>query len=152
VHAWPLFAAPRYSGADIAVLVRDALMEPVRKVQQATHFKQVKAPSRADPSKMQAYWTPCSPGDPHAVEKTWMDVGADELLEPIVTMVRARCLPGQRRGGTSGRFVTRGIPRTRPAFAAQRDFETAIARTRPTVNADDLAKQLKFTEEFGQEG
>ena len=31
-----------YSGADIAVLVRDALMEPVRKVQQATHFKQVR--------------------------------------------------------------------------------------------------------------
>jgi vacuolar protein-sorting-associated protein 4 len=30
-----------FSGADIAVLVRDALMQPVRKVQSATHFKKV---------------------------------------------------------------------------------------------------------------
>lgn len=31
-----------FSGADISVLVRDALMQPVRKVQTATHFKKVK--------------------------------------------------------------------------------------------------------------
>lgn len=30
-----------YSGADISVIVRDALMQPVRKVQSATHFKRV---------------------------------------------------------------------------------------------------------------
>lgn len=28
-----------YSGADISIVVRDSLMEPVRKVQTATHFK-----------------------------------------------------------------------------------------------------------------
>ena len=31
-----------YSGSDIAVIVRDALMQPVRKVLSATHFKQVR--------------------------------------------------------------------------------------------------------------
>lgn len=31
----------RYSGSDIAVVVRDALMQPIRKVQTATHFKWV---------------------------------------------------------------------------------------------------------------
>lgn len=31
----------RYSGSDIAVIVRDALMQPVRKVLSATHFKEV---------------------------------------------------------------------------------------------------------------
>lgn len=31
-----------YSGADISVIVRDALMQPVRRVQSATHFKKVK--------------------------------------------------------------------------------------------------------------
>ena len=31
-----------YSGADISLVVRDALMQPVRRVQTATHFKQVK--------------------------------------------------------------------------------------------------------------
>ena len=30
-----------YSGADIQLVVRDALMQPVRKVQMATHFKMV---------------------------------------------------------------------------------------------------------------
>ena len=31
----------KFSGADISVLVRDALYQPVRKVQNATHFKKV---------------------------------------------------------------------------------------------------------------
>ena len=33
--------SPRYSGADISIAVREALMMPVRKVQSATHFKRV---------------------------------------------------------------------------------------------------------------
>ena len=53
-------------------------MQPVRKVLSATHFKHVSDPE--DASKMK--WTPCSPGDPEAIEKTWTDVGSEELLEP----------------------------------------------------------------------
>ena len=34
----------RYSGADISIVVRDALMQPVRKVQTATHFRRVSLP------------------------------------------------------------------------------------------------------------
>jgi vacuolar protein-sorting-associated protein 4 len=30
-----------YTGADISTVVRDALMQPARKVQTATHFRQV---------------------------------------------------------------------------------------------------------------
>ena len=30
-----------YSGSDIAIAVRDALMEPIRKLRMATHFRQV---------------------------------------------------------------------------------------------------------------
>lgn len=33
-----------YSGADVSIVVRDALMQPVRKVQMATHFKKVRPP------------------------------------------------------------------------------------------------------------
>lgn len=35
-----------YSGADISIIVRDSLMQPVRKVQSATHFKKVCEPAR----------------------------------------------------------------------------------------------------------
>lgn len=57
-------------------------MQPVRKVISATHFKEV--PSPTDPS--QKKWTPCSPGDPAAVEKEWTDLDGDELLEPMLKM------------------------------------------------------------------
>jgi vacuolar protein-sorting-associated protein 4 len=64
-----------YSGSDISIVVRDALMQPVRKVISATHFKLVDVEGTRK-------WTPCSPGDPEAQEKTWSDIDSDELLEP----------------------------------------------------------------------
>ncbi|KAN0121419.1 P-loop containing nucleoside triphosphate hydrolase protein [Russula decolorans] len=67
-----------YSGSDIAVVVRDALMQPVRKVLSATHFK----PVQPDPDSAIIKWTPCSPGDADAVEKSWTQVESDELQEP----------------------------------------------------------------------
>ncbi|KAJ8088827.1 Vacuolar protein sorting-associated protein 4 [Marasmius tenuissimus] len=66
-----------YSGSDIAIVVRDALMQPVRKVIGATHFKRA-----ADDTGELVKWTPCSPGDPDAKEMTWSDIESDELLEP----------------------------------------------------------------------
>jgi len=76
-----------YSGADIALVVRDALMMPVRKVQSATHFKRVRGPSPNDPQKIvDDLLTPCSPGDPGAREMSMMDVPGDKLFEPPVTM------------------------------------------------------------------
>lgn len=76
-----------YSGADISILVRDALMQPVRKVQTATHFRRVQGPSRSDPDVMlDDLLTPCSAGTPGAIEMTWADVQGDKLYEPPVTM------------------------------------------------------------------
>ncbi|KRY53889.1 Vacuolar protein sorting-associated protein 4A, partial [Trichinella britovi] len=76
-----------YSGADISIVVRDALMQPVRKVQTATHFKKVSGPSRANPNIVDNdLLTPCSPGDPHAIAMSWLNVPSDKLLEPIVSM------------------------------------------------------------------
>jgi vacuolar protein-sorting-associated protein 4 len=64
-----------YSGSDIAIAVQDALMQPVRLIQTATHYKPVDVNGETK-------WTPCSPGDPNAQEKSWTDLDGDQLLEP----------------------------------------------------------------------
>jgi len=75
-----------YSGADVALVVRDALMQPVRKVQTATHFKKVSGPSREDPNKIvHDLLEPCSPGERGAVEMTWVQVPGEKLKEPLVS-------------------------------------------------------------------
>lgn len=76
-----------YSGADISIIVRDALMQPVRRVQSATHFKKVRGSSWENPGVVvEDLLTPCSPGDPNAVAMTWVDVPGEKLLEPVVSM------------------------------------------------------------------
>ncbi|KAE9964192.1 Vacuolar protein sorting-associated protein 4 [Venturia inaequalis] len=68
-------ASEGYSGSDISIAVQDALMQPVRKIQTATHYKKVT-------SEGKPMLTPCSPGDPGAMEMDWTQVESDELLEP----------------------------------------------------------------------
>ncbi|KAL9565050.1 hypothetical protein ACKAV7_010695 [Fusarium commune] len=67
------------SGSAIANVVQSALMRPVRKILQATHFK----PVMKDGKRM---LTPCSPGDPEKIEMTYDDVSSDELLAPDVAL------------------------------------------------------------------
>jgi len=64
-----------YSGSDIAIAVQDALMQPVRKIQTATHYKKVEVDGM---EKL----TPCSPGDTGAIEMSWVQVDTEQLLEP----------------------------------------------------------------------
>ncbi|KAM3619998.1 uncharacterized protein V6R79_016852 [Siganus canaliculatus] len=76
-----------YSGADISIMVRDALMQPVRTVQSATHFKKVSGSLWSNPGEVvEDLLTPCSPGDPDAIAMTWVDVPGEKLQEPVVCM------------------------------------------------------------------
>jgi vacuolar protein-sorting-associated protein 4 len=130
-----------YSGSDIANVVQSALMRPVRKILQATHFKTVSQPythtvpqfvttQGAIFSVLMRYslqvtidgqkkLTPCSPGDPAAKEMTYADVESDELHAPDVEI---------------------------------KDFTLALEDTHPTVSNDDVQKQIDWTNEFGSEG
>ena len=65
-----------FSGADISVLVRDALMEPVRVLQAATHFRQ-----QADGA-----WLMCEPHERGAVQMRLMQVPSQQLRTPHVTL------------------------------------------------------------------
>ena len=76
-----------YSGADISIVVREAMMMPIRKVQIATHFKKVLGPKLSDPTEVvDDLYTPCSPQDPDAKEMSWMEVPGDKLCAQSVTL------------------------------------------------------------------
>lgn len=83
---------PGYSGADISIVVRDALMQPIRKVQTATHFKKIRGPDPVSGETVDDLLTPCSPGDPQGMEMNLMDIPPRKLKEPPVTMVCIRQL------------------------------------------------------------
>jgi len=75
-----------YSGSDVSIIVRDAMMQPVRQVQTATHFKKISGPDKSNPDIIiNDYLTPCSPGDPDAMEMTWIQVEGSRLKEPEIT-------------------------------------------------------------------
>ena len=64
-----------FSGADMSILVREALMEPIRTMQEATHFKKVPHPSNPN----DFLFEPCSAGDPAGIEMELMSVPSDKL-------------------------------------------------------------------------
>ncbi|CAF1542347.1 unnamed protein product, partial [Didymodactylos carnosus] len=83
-NEWKILSekSENYSGADIAVVVREALLSPIRRLQQSTHFKRVKNPNAGGPD----LWATCSPADPLAEELTLDKIEGDKLCEPPVTM------------------------------------------------------------------
>lgn len=100
------------TGSDVATAVRDAIMEPVRRINTATHFKWITLDGEGK-------LIPCSPGDEGAREMNWMEVDPEKVAEPILTM---------------------------------KDFLKAVKKARPTVNAEDIIKQVEWTQDFGMEG
>ena len=101
-------------------------MQPIRRVQGATHFKQVPAPPMdedeekdEESSAPSLRWMPCSPGAEGAVEKSWMEVEPDELLEEPVSM---------------------------------RDMLQSLECSKPAANEEDLERLKEFTGKYGQDG
>ncbi|QDZ24052.1 AAA-ATPase [Chloropicon primus] len=66
------------SGSDVAVVVKDVLFQPVRRTQDATHFKPTEKPDGS------AGWIACAPSDPKAVEHTLTQFAEEGLAEQVV--------------------------------------------------------------------
>lgn len=74
--------AEGYSGSDIGILVRDAIMQPVRTLQNARFFKRVSV--KEEDGRTATKFAPCSPGDPEGQEMTLMNIKSEELHVPAV--------------------------------------------------------------------
>jgi vacuolar protein-sorting-associated protein 4 len=69
-----------YSGADIAILCREAGMAQLNEIQSATHFHEMGG----------ALW-PCHPGDPGAVAMSVLDMDDSQLakLHDVAVVIKA---------------------------------------------------------------
>ena len=128
--------AEGYSGSDIAVVVREALMEPLRKCQVAKQFMidhvgnyhpcedypncsncpmqlsdEMKSSINYSSEKICRY---CN-----AERKSLYDVPSDKLIVPLITF---------------------------------KDFEKALTRSHSSVGTDELKRFTDWTAEFGQDG
>lgn len=66
-----------YSGADIALVIRNARMEPIRKVHKANFFKEIR----------DGYFTPCAENDVDAKRMKSHEIEEAKLVAPPVSMV-----------------------------------------------------------------
>eukprot|EP00051_Salpingoeca_urceolata_P002063 m.46732 g.46732 ORF g.46732 m.46732 type:complete len:458 (-) comp11878_c0_seq1:90-1463(-) len=123
-----------FSGADVKNICKDAIMEPVRLISTATHFRpviKVDNPAPGDqtlvlktfracaPSDPAAIWLPCSPGSPGAMPHTWKTLDPSRIAASPLTLEH---------------------------------LMRAMEYAKPTVNEDDLVELEKWTEEFGIDG
>ena len=123
------------SGADVSVLVREALMEPLRKCQQAKQFLGVKRPDGGDGL------TPCVkyPNCMYCKEKLSTD--------PPGTDYTCRTC-GSRR------MALWDVPSEQlvvPEVGIE-DFEKALQHSHSSVGAAELERFVEWTQQFGQEG
>jgi len=127
-------AAEGYSGSDLSVAVREALMEPLRQCQLAKYFKiddkKMYSPVPIEDSPPCAKCPIRLPSDKSKHEKetckncgailmTLYDVPKDMLDVPMVTL---------------------------------KHFKSALKHSPPSVSPDELTRFEDWTKEFGQEG
>ena len=67
-----------FSGSDMSALIKNACYEPLRKFQNATHFKEVTGPDG------KRGWTPCSKDDPGAQLKDKAHMKSDEIVKSVI--------------------------------------------------------------------
>ncbi|CAH0491760.1 unnamed protein product [Peronospora farinosa] len=135
------------SGSDISVLVRDALMEPLRKCQQAQFFAPCN--DKARPTRNGLFLTPCEDDPPCAY--------CHMKLSSCPTKCSDCKVPCRRCGALRMRLYDlpeRGFSdeNLRPPMISMNDFTRVLEHSTATVAPDELNRFVKWTQEFGQDG
>ena len=121
------------SGADISIVVRTALMEPLKTAQRAEFFK-VDAEGMYVPIKLIEDKPPC--------HKCPMKLSGSKGGQQVCSNCKAvRC----------SLYDVEGSKLKVPDVTAE-DFHAALSKTNPSVAPKELVKFEEWTHEFGQEG
>ncbi|ETV96077.1 hypothetical protein H310_10718 [Aphanomyces invadans] len=135
------------SGSDISVLVREALMEPLRQCQQAQFF--CRCDDKARPTRNGTFLTPCEddPPCPHCHMK----------LSSCPSNCTGCKTPCQRCGSYRMRLYDlpdRGFndSQLKPPMVSMTNFNKVLEHSISSVAPEELHQFVKWTSEFGQEG
>ncbi|GLE05977.1 hypothetical protein PINS_up015188 [Pythium insidiosum] len=135
------------SGSDISVLVREALMEPLRKCQQSNFF--IRCDDKANPKSNGEYLTPCDDDPPCAychMKLSSCPRNCKDCLAPCrrCGALRMRLYDLPSRGFSDDKL--------RPPVVSMNDFKKVMEHSVSSVAPEELDRFVKWTTEFGQEG
>ena len=123
-----------FSGSDLKVVVREALMEPVRTLTLATHFKRVSGQD-IDGNMHDDLLQKCEPGEQGAVAMRFEEVPPDKLAEPPLTPNDFETVIGGARSSVSAEDL---IPFEKWTAQYGQDGSGASGQ-RGITDADDFA-------------
>jgi vacuolar protein-sorting-associated protein 4 len=141
-----------FSGSDVAVAVKDVLMQPIRLLREATHFREVTDAQALSAARQQlqrqtqqqqqgsqAGQEPGQPGSvPNGIQRPFFEPCAPKAAGAFEATLQ--------------QLADRGAAdRVLPPRITRRDFEKVLLRARPTVSPGDLRIFEQFTSEFGEE-
>lgn len=118
-----------FIGSDLSVCVTDALLQPIRELEHATHWR---PQSNSSDSLL---YTPCKKEDEGSIEHRLLD------LPPF--QVRMLC---------SWMVWLKWLTQVYPRKISASDLIDSIDRCGQTVKKEDLDKHTKFTDMYGQIG
>jgi vacuolar protein-sorting-associated protein 4 len=142
------------SGSDISVVVREALMEPLRKCRSAQYFRAVPGPAG------ERKWEPVANSDAQAVFRnpaTARDPPCSYCppflkSEGRVPASGASAVLCNRCGCARIDLMSLNTAELSVPDVCMEDFVAVLPRARATVGASELEKYVQWTANFGQEG
>ncbi|CDW90465.1 aaa family protein [Stylonychia lemnae] len=131
-----------YSGSDLSTLVNDALMRPIKQLQQATHFKRVEKRELVDQLKNEYYEETIDDEEEDLTGSIWMPVIVDSKTDKQALLKDDPSIKEMDLAAISEKEVF-----VRKAFL--NDFKQSIENCKPTIHVSFLELYAKFLEKYG---